>query len=281
MADSSDVEQALVNLVFNALYPNGASTGSTQSPISNCICDIRRGWPLPKVAEDAVTNDAALITVHLQAGVTRNTTRYETNWQYAAGYPLTPTLTVSQSGSTATFAGTGSAAQVAAIKWNNGSTGITAATYRLGGSDGPLQVAAALAAAIPGAAVSGSTVTVADMTAALTGVDQIMFNEVGRECQMFCISIWAPDEPTRSAIGSALTTAIMTPVFIPLPEGSFGRLILRRNTVQDNLTRALAWYRDLAVEVEYGITQTQVCNPALVIIENISSSSALIKQIIT
>src|SRR5690242_4735388 len=108
MADQSDVEDALVELVSAALYPNGTSAGSVPGP----DCRVYRGWPNSAALDADLAAGRVNVTVFPGSGTGRTTTRYPQQW---AGPPATPSLTAMVSGTSVTFSGKADVGQIAGI----------------------------------------------------------------------------------------------------------------------------------------------------------------------
>ena len=137
MADESDVETALVSLASAALYPNGASSPSVPGP----DCRIYRGWPNSAALDADLTAGRINVTVVSRTWPRGTTTRYT---QIRSGSPAQATLTVSVSGTSATFGGSAALGQVAGILVDG--PGGQSYAYRTQVGDNPSLVAANLAA---------------------------------------------------------------------------------------------------------------------------------------
>ena len=106
MADQSDVENALVNLVSVALYPNGTDEASVRGP----DCRVYRGWPNSAALDTDLAAGKINITVFPGSGAGRTTTRYAEQW---VGTPTQPSLIAVAAGTSVTFSGRADTGQIA------------------------------------------------------------------------------------------------------------------------------------------------------------------------
>lgn len=244
MADQSDVETALVNLVSAALYPNGISEPSIAGP----DCRIYRGWPIPTALDADLTAGKINVTIFAAGGDSRTTTRYAEQW---LGSPAEPTLSASVTGTSVTFNGAADTGQIAGILVD----GVSYA-YRTQAGDTPQSVAANLAAMARENSIvllSGGTVTIAGAGRLLARVvaDAPTQQEVRRQERGFRITCWCPTPTTRDAASVAIDQALSTQHFIALVDGSYGRLTYAGTTVFDQSQNARLYRRDLSYNVEY------------------------------
>ena len=185
MADQSDVENALVNLVSGSLYPNGTDAASLPGP----DCRIYRGWPSSAALDKDLSAGTINVTVFPGSGAGRTTTRYAEQW---VGSPAEPSLTAEVAGTSVTFGGTAESGQIAGILVDSRSY-----AYRIQTGDTPELVAANLAAMARDNSVvqlSGSIVTIAGAGSleARIVADAPAKQEVRRQEQDFRISCWCP-----------------------------------------------------------------------------------------
>jgi hypothetical protein len=255
MAAQSDAEAALVQLAAAALYPNGVAAAAA----INATIRIYRGWPNSSALDTDLAAGLLNLTVFPVPGATRNTTRYAPDW---VPNRVTPTLTVSVSGVTATFAGTADLGQLAGILIDGVSY-----VHRTATADTPAMVAATLAAAInpnPIALVSGSSVTIPSATTliARTAADATNTQELRRQQQVFRITAWCPTPDLRDAACEAIDIAYAATPFLLLADGSAARLRFISTTTFDTRQDAALYRRDLLYSVEYTTTQV-VTEPSM------------------
>lgn len=248
MADVSDVENSIVSLIAATVYPNG--TGQP-SAIDGVPARIYRGWPNASKENQDLKAGFINITVYPEQGG-RNTTRYPRTWQPLVFTP--PTLTVTTSEPSVTFGGTGGINQVAGIR-----TDVGAWAYAVQANDTPSTVAAALQALVPGSTVNGAVVTTSQSAGVLGRVVAVgsALQEVRRQVQSFRICFWCPNTATRDLAASLVDAALGAVSFIPLADGTGGRLIYRWSFTNDVPTKERLWRRDIRYDVEYGTTLTQ------------------------
>ena len=255
MADQSDVEQALVTLISAALYPLGESAASTIGP----TCRIYRGWPNAAALDTDLAAGRINVTVFPVQQLQRNTTRFPDQWQAT---PAVPTLTVTTSGLSVTFAGSAVAGQLAGVLADN-----QGYVYRTQTGDTPAMVAASLAVALRAnriAQLANATITIpnAGRLLARTVADTSATQEVRRQEQGFRITAWCPSPATRDAVAIAIDPALAAITFIALPDGSAGRLRFASTTTFDQQEDAALYRRDLLYTVEYPTTLTAL-QPAM------------------
>ena len=248
MPAQSDVETALVQLAAAALYPNGTNL---LSAIAATI-RIYRGWPNATALDADLAAQRVNITVFPVAGATRNTTRYAPDW---IPTPVTPSLTVSVSGMTATFAGTADLGQLAGLLVDGVSY-----VHRTLPVDTPALVAATLATAISPARIalaSGASITIpsASTLVARTSADATSAQELRRQQQEFRITAWCPTPDLRDAACEAIDVTFAATSFLTLVDGSAARLRFASTTTFDSRQDAALYRRDLLYTVEYPTTQ--------------------------
>src|SRR6187200_1742098 len=106
MADQSDVENALVDLVSAALYPTGADERSVPGP----DCRVYRGWPSSAALDADLDAGWINVTVFPGGGTAQTTTRFAEQWM---GSSKQPTLTIAVAGTSVTFGGRAEVGQIA------------------------------------------------------------------------------------------------------------------------------------------------------------------------
>jgi hypothetical protein len=255
MASQSDAEIALVQLAAAALYPDGIASAST----IGATIRIYRGWPNASALDTDLASGLVNVTVFPVPGATRNTTRYAPDW---VSDPVTPTLTVSVLGVSATFAGTADLGQLAGLLIDGVSY-----VHRTVVGDTPALVAATLAAAInPNsiALASGASVTIpgAAKLIARTAADATSSQELRRQRQEFRVTAWCPNPALRDAACEAIDVAYAATPFLSLADGSAARLRYVSTTTFDTRQDAALYRRDLLYSVEYPTTQV-VTEPSM------------------
>ncbi|WP_158746074.1 hypothetical protein [Acidisphaera sp. L21] len=248
MPTQSDAETALTELAAAALYPNGTAA----DPAIASTIRLYRGWPNATALDADLAAGNVNITVFPVPGATRLTTRYTLDWMPD---PVTPTLTVSVTGNTVTFAGSADAGQLAGILVEGKSY-----VHRTIDADNPALVAAILAAAINPirpATAAGTTVTIPNATSlvARTAADASANLELRRQQQEFRVTAWCPTPDLRDATCNTLDITFAATPFLTLPDGSAARLRYVSTTTFDQRQDAALYRRDLLYTVEFPTTQ--------------------------
>ena len=251
MADQSDVEAALVNIAAAALYPNGTD----QASVTGGMIRLYRGWPANAALEADLADGIAHVSVVAVPNGQALTDAFPAVWEYPN--PVNVTLTASVAGADTTFGGAATTGQLAGLLIDD-----AAFVYRTQPGDTPDSVAANLATQVMqvrAASVAGSTVSVpatAHMIARVVA-DQPAILQTRRQRLAFRLACWCADPTARDALGSAIDTAFSAMPFIPLADGSVGRLLPWRSDVADDLSTLPLYRRDLLYSVEYATTLSQ------------------------
>lgn len=287
MADLVDVENALVAKIAQTLYPTG--TGNPSVIATPVI--IYAGWPTAsRLDADLLALSQGAGKIHVTVFPTkteRNTTRYMRQWQNVT-LPA-PSLTLTVSGQQVTVGGTVATPQNVMLM-----VGYKPYVYAVQPSDTLTSIATALAALISGASAggaldteSGSALTTesgsilmtesagpvitlptnAILTAARVGASGTAIQEIRRQERVFQITIWADTPAHRDVATQAIDVALANIEFLVFTDTSAGRLIYKSTWVDDMVSKAILYRRDLLYSVEYAttlvntttqITQTQL-----------------------
>ena len=263
MADLSDVEQGLVNLISGVLYPNGTSQPSAVSvsqypnPIN---CRVSPGWPDPISLEpDLVGNPPVVnVSVYAMPGQERQTQRYERDW--SVPYPVTPSFTAVVSTDTVTIGGAVTVGHFVTIHANQ-----IVASYAALANDTTTTVATALTALLVAAGVGATSsghvitlpATVVGLTVARVGCPQTAYLEIDRTMQRFCATIWAPNNAIRVAVGKLIRPALAGVDFMTMPDGYAAWLRYESSVDLDRAGKQSASCRDIHYWVEYAITTSK------------------------
>lgn len=267
MADQSDVEVALVDVVSAALYPTGTNDPSVPGP----DCRVYRGWPNSAALDADLAAGKINVTVFPAGGPTITATRYAENWM---GQPPKPTLTTTVEGTSVTFGGTADVGQIAGILVDGMSY-----AYRTQSGDTPPLVAANLATMAREKSIvrlSHSTITIpgaGDLLARVVA-DAAVQQEVRRQEQGFRITCWCPTPATRDAAAVAIDQALSSQRFLALPDGTSGRMTYAGTTVFDQSQNARLYRRDLDYKVEYP-TVMHSTNPSMLFGDLVLNSTSI------
>lgn len=254
MADISDVEEALVDLIVSATYPGGPGSACVVAGVSEL--NVFRGWPDAPTEDSSIEAGAVNASVYTVSGMTRNMTRYLEDFRDTAF--ATPTLTAQQSGDQVTFSGTGGPGQLAGVV-------VLGQAYSVQAAGTPGAIAAALAALVPGAQAQDGVLTVPGLELVRVGASVTQTREVRRQSQGFRITLWCPSPETRDAAASAIDAALAAydEGFILLRDGTQGLLKYSGTFPDDSTQKSGIYRRDLRYTVEYPIIQIQVVAPIL------------------
>lgn len=244
MADESDVEAALVNVVSAALYPYGTGEASVPGP----DCRIYRGWPNSAALDADLAAGKVNVTVFPGSGTGRTTTRFMEQW---LGTPAQPSLTVMVAGSLVTFGGSANVGQIAGILVDGASY-----VYRTQTGDTPALVAANLASMARARFIvllSQSALTIAGAGNLLARVvaDAPAQQEIRRQEHDFRVTCWCPTPAARDVTATAIDQALSKIRFIMLADGTSARLMYMGTAVFDQSQNSSLYRRDLTYNVEY------------------------------
>ncbi len=267
MADTADVERALVSLCAGVLYPAGGYlyndaapsavlTPPPGNPAGNAVpltCRLYRGWPATDTLNADLAKGVAHVSIYPDAGGGRNSTRYFTRWWQAPRTAPTLTASVAAAGASAAVLWAGSAApgQIAGVALG---TGVAPATYAYAvqAGDTPASVAAALAALVPGAVANAAVLTVPGADCLARVVEGTTATWMTRQiAQRYRINLWCPSPHARDALAAALDTALARTFRLAMPDATPALLRYAGSFVSDLPARQGEWNRALAMLVDY------------------------------
>jgi len=243
MADISDVRNTLGSLVGAAMYPNGVG----QASAVGITVVVRSGWPVPQQLKAIVAGSNAMVSIYQMPGMGKNTTRFLGDDDAENAIPA-PKLTLAVAGNRVTVGGSINAGEAPTLTVNYQPYG-----YAVKATDTVNTIAAALAALIPGASVSGYVVTINGAFSIETdiSVPVTVQQEIGRQAQVFMLAIWGPTESLRDAIGRVLELSFKQQPRIVMPDNTWARLLYRGVTDLDASEKSQIYRRNLLYEVEY------------------------------
>lgn len=266
MADLSDVENVLVSLITQIVYPNGTAADSAVGQ----PCRVFRGWPIPANLDADLKADVVNISV-FPLDMEQNLTRYSPDWHELPDPPVR--LTMSVTGQTVTIGGVTSCPLNAAILVEG-----KAYVHPLQATDTPTSIATALAALISvdtPATSAGGVVTVpgAKKLEARLGRVGTVIQEIKRQKKGFRITLWCNSPQVRDAVARVIDPGLASLTFVSLPDGTTGRLRYERTHAEDGAQKSRLYRRDLVYSVEYATTVAQ--KAAAVVGEAINLSGGL------
>jgi hypothetical protein len=254
MADVIDVQNALVALIAQTLYPNGTS----QPSIVAAPCKVYPGWPTQSQLDADLIAGTHHVTVY-PSPTERNTTRYPKRWKTLA--ITAPTLTLAVNGQQITVGG----AMPAPFSACNMAILVSGKNYvyAVQSTDSLASIATALAALLaadyPGASSLGAVITVPTVgyiASAKVGTTGTSIREIRRQEKVFQITAWCDTPAHRDAVVGPVDVALAATQFLTLADGTAARLIYKSTLVDDAKQKAKLYRRDLIYTVEYATTQT-------------------------
>lgn len=241
MADISDVQAKLAEVIAAALYPAGTSVVGPD-------VSVFPGWPLPAQLEKDIAAGRVQVSIWAK-GLGQNETRYREEWQELLAPVQTLTLTQLDL-HTAEVGGTVTTPQVVVL---NGQA------YAVQPSDTLDSIAAGVAALVPGATASGAVITVpAGVTQVCISATGTVAKEVRRQTDTLQVSVWAPTPDLRSAVAKVIDQATADLRFLEMPDHTSARLIYVNTQSFDRSEASLIYRRDLNFKTEYATVVTAV-----------------------
>ncbi len=266
MADQSDVENAIVALIAQALYPNGTA----QPSVTGVQCSVARGWPTEAGVNAAVNAGNILVTVHQRSGFSRDATRYSRKAFSLSQNP--PTITASLSGFVVTLGGAVTAGNTVGVL----SDGV-AYTYTATSTDTLDTLASALAATIPGASANAGVLTLPGIGAApsvIVVTPGIVGVEVGRQQAGFQTDVWAPSPALRDVVMSAICPAQMLTYRMTLPDTSTATLMQFDQSGPDDMpSREKMFRRNTMCVYDWPVIYSTPANAAAAMLLNLTPAN--------
>ncbi len=246
MADIADVEAAFAEAVAGILYPRGADGAHAVAPAR-----IYRGWPQEAALDADLAAGIVTVTVNQRAGYLRNTTRYQHSEQIAAAPP--PGLTASVTGDVAAFGGAAAAGQVVGIV----GAGVRHAE-RTRADDTVESLLSRIAAALPGALLDGSTLTLPGLREVRIQADARAARETRRQEAQIAVTVWAPSREMRDAVASLVDAEMSDVRALALADGTAAEQIrLAGDRSDDGAQEASLYRRELVYQTEYPTVRTR------------------------
>ena len=240
MADVSDCANALEDIIAALAAADDAGWV------------IHRGEPEADALDAAMEEEQVVVSIMPRVGMVRNTTRYLEREQPLPAPPSTLSITVA--GSTVTFAGTGQIGAAGVL------FGTSAYSTRTTAADAAADVAGRLAGLIPGASVAGPALTIPtnQPVAARIAVDTATLRIMRNTEQQFAVTVWCADPGTRDTVAALVDMTLCSLTFLPLADGSVGRLRFANDTTSDKAQSASIYTRQLSYGVDYPTTARMV-----------------------
>ena len=287
MADLSDIEASLVTLIGKALFPTIVYLpGDYQTSATGTVVKLYRGWPETANLDADLMAGRAHVSLFSDPGMTRNVSRWFSEPVTVSA--VAPTIAATAAGAVVTLSGTVTAGNVVGLQ---GGSPLRAYAYICQAGDTLATAAAALAAKIAGATVSGVVITMptALNVAARTMNPQTVMTVTRQQEQGLRVSVWAPTPQARDALVSLIDNALagmknangFLTRFFGVGAYESARLVYRTSYTNDMPSRDRAWRRDLCYTVEYPTTLIE-SDPIMLFgggIETIGNPAAATQQI--
>jgi hypothetical protein len=256
MADITDVETAMVNIVAAAIYPNGTSQASILPPnISNvpASASIARGWPLPACLDADLPAGNAQITVFPLGGSASQT--YQLLDQTYTIQAATVATTATLAGNTVTVSGQPATGEFLTLIIDD------MVIVSQGGTTTAAMLAALATEAqgkgYPGASATATTLTIpANYSLVMRqGGVGIQGKVIHRQKHSIMVTVWAPSDAVRTAAAIAADIALKEHIKITMPDTSQCILRYQRTMSSDQQEKAMIYRRDLIYEAEFATVE--------------------------
>jgi hypothetical protein len=250
MADYTDVETVLQTIIGGIVYPNTTA----QPSIAGVDIRVIRGWPSGPQLDADLGAGKVVVSIFSQMNVERITTRYPTERKTVTA-PVT-TFTAAVNRDTVTIGGVAGGPQYVTVILDNPAI---AFSYAIQPNDTPASIAAGLAALIdqqyaPTANGAVLSIGAGRVLAARMGAAGILWRELRRQQRTFQVSVWAPNDTTRTAVGQAIDATLAAIDRIALPDGSGGRILYSHTVELDSGQRVKIYERRMFYSVDYPTT---------------------------
>lgn len=244
MADLADVENAIIGVVLDGIYPNG--TGSPS--VVGATCRIYRGWPTTTGLNSDLAAGVVNITIVPDNDPGTMVPTRDLRWYTQ---PAAPTLTATVAGNAVTLAGLPDASQLIGL-WIDNRTFVISPVP----GDSLNVVAASLTAAIlqtRPALVSGPVITVpgAKSVVARVVTSGTTHSEVRRQARDIRVVLWCSDPTVRDLAAREVDLRLSKCQFLDLPDESSARLAYKGTVVFDQAQNAQLYRRDLIFTATY------------------------------
>lgn len=254
MADASDVEIAIAQVVSAALYPNGTS----QPSAIGAVCKVIRGWPVPADLDADLAAQHLVVSVFSPSGTERNTTRFPVDLVQLS--VPTPTITATILGQTITFAGTIPIKQNIGVTLGDWSPAYLTVVYPAMPTDTMTTIAAGLAALLVAQGITATssgpmlTLPATSIASARVGVFGTVWQELKRQERCWMITLWCPTPAMRDVAAPIIDIALCKAEKLLLSDGSGARMVYERGDSSDERQLLNIYRRDFLYRVEYGTT---------------------------
>lgn len=248
MADLSEVSEALVSVIAQAVYP----CGTDQPSVTQRAVRIFPGWPESQQLEQDLAQQVVQVSVFPRAQE-QSSIPVSASWE-----PLTisePTLTATVKGETVTLSGTATAAQTVIVIADK-----TDVAYQCQVNETLEHIAQALAQKLQAkrpATADGSCLTIPHVyrLEACISTAGIRLRMLGYRTKSFQITVWAADFKQRESIASVIDLALARHFRLSLPDDTVALLRYRSSIDNDDFQTQRLYRRDLFFDVSYALTE--------------------------
>lgn len=251
MASLLDIQNAMVQTITIAVYPNGTASPS----IINKDVFIYPGDPIKSQLDSDLLAGKAHIAVFPDKAMTRNVTKYRD--QFADAQIDDATIFLNILNNTVTVNGTVTVGQVSMIILNG-----VGFAYSAQQGDTLNTIAAALANMMPGASVLNNVITISDVKTLQARVSVLgsMRRILNTYESIFRARIIASSYPDRETLGNAIVLAFakLNPrYYLAMPDGI--SVFISLNTTQEinSFELDLAFNRDYLFLVRYNTVDVE------------------------
>lgn len=260
MADISDVETALVDIIAGLVYPTGSPPSVLGLPIK-----VYAGWPDGLTLDKDLAKPAAQalhVSIYPQPAARNTTRRDRDDWEEVELNPLTYAAAGNPASGTITISGAAPAVyypqNFAVIV--NGLPYVYQATAAQTAAQVATGLAAAIAVGVPGTAAVGAVVQLpatAVLRASRVGTTGTAIRFVGEEERVFQIILWTDSPDNRTALARRIDPYLRDLPRFELPDGQWARLTYARSEDNDFQQKQGIYRRDLYFSVEFATTITE------------------------
>lgn len=267
MADLSDVENAVLNMVDAILEPGGV-------PVLSYPIKCYRGWPAATNLDDDLRAGISHVSIWEASGYSRKATGYIDGPVDTLGATTIGVSIGGSFGNVITLSGNANASQLAGIKVNG-----IAYAYACLSTDTPATIAAALAAlsavtpTISGSALTFPNGTRLDARVGSIGTSMTLPRYMTQGVR---VMVFAFSPAARDAICSLIDAQIAQNYrFITLSDGQSCQFCYR-NTISDDMPqKEQSWRRDLLYTCDYAASITINAPQMLWGVDNITPQSGI------
>jgi len=279
MADISDVDQAVVNLITSLVYPNGPAAPSMIANDSGLAMPVRifRGWPMPTSLDLDLAEGVMNISVFSAGGkIDKNITKFPPEYQTIS--VETPTVSASVNAQNQiVITGAGAAGIYQYVTVIIGTRVVV--SYSVQSTDTAATIAQTLAAMITAAygpaTATGGVITVtygSPYMVANVGVTGNQAAEWMRVQTTTQITIWSPTPIARDNAAKALIPTFSKTTFLTMPDDFQARFKYEYGFQNDGAEKVNLYRRDMVYGIEYAVTDPDTAYQITSVNDNVKGS---------